>query len=163
MPPVTDMRSYIERLDEMGEIKRIEGAELDTEVGALTEHMGDIESQALLFDGFAGFPKGFRIISNLFRTCSRSAVAMGLPTDVKGVDFLHAWRKRSLEFQPMPYEQVEGGPVFDNQMEEDEVDLTRFPTPIVARPRRRPLHRHRAAASSPRTRSPAASISAPTG
>jgi len=130
MQPVTDMRSYIERLDEMGEIKRIEGADLDTEVGALTEHMGDVESQALLFDGFAGFPKGFRIISNLFRTCPRSAVAMGLPTDVKGVDFLHAWRQRSLEFQPMPYEQVEGGPVFDNQMEEDEVDLTRFPTPL---------------------------------
>ena len=130
MQPVTDMRSYLERLDEMGEIKRIEGADLDTEVGALTEHMGDIESQALLFDGFAGFPKGFRIISNLFRTCPRSAVAMGLPTDVKGVDFLHAWRKRALEFQPLPYEQVEGGPVFDNQMDEDEVDLTRFPTPM---------------------------------
>ncbi len=130
MQPVTDMRSYLERLEGMGEIKHIEGADLDTEVGALTEYMGDVESQALLFDGFAGFPKGFRIVSNLFRTCARSAVAMGLPTDVKGVDFLHAWRKRSLEFQPLPYEQVEGGPVFENQMEEDDVDLTRFPTPL---------------------------------
>ena len=76
MQPVTDMRSFIERLDEMGEVKRIEGADLDTDVGALTEHMGDIESSALLFDGFAGFPKGFRIISNLFRTCRRTAVAV---------------------------------------------------------------------------------------
>ena len=59
MQPVTDMRSYLERLAGMGEVKHIEGADLDTEVGALTEYMGDVESQALLFDGFAGFPKGF--------------------------------------------------------------------------------------------------------
>jgi len=130
MQEAGDMRSFLQRLDEMDEIKRIEGADLDAEVGALTEHMGDIDSKALLFDGFAGYPKGFRIISNLFRNCRRAAVAMGLPTDAKGVDFLHAWRKRSLEFKPLPYEQVEGGPVFENQMEENDVDLTRFPTPL---------------------------------
>lgn len=130
MQDVRDMRSFIERLDAMGEIKRIEGADLDTEVGALTEHMGDIDSQALLFDKFAGYPQGLRIISNLFRNCRRSAVAMGLPEDVKGVGFLHAWRKRALEYKPVPYEQVEGGPVFENQMAEGEVDLSKFPTPM---------------------------------
>jgi len=113
MQEVRDMRSFLERLEGMNEIKKIEGADLDTDVGALTEHMGDIDSQALLFDGFAGHPKGFRIVSNLFRNCRRAAVAMGIPTDATGVDFLHAWRKRSLEFKPVPYEQVEGGPVFE--------------------------------------------------
>lgn len=130
MQDVRDMRSFIERLDALGEIKRIEGADLDTEVGALTEHMGDIDSQGLLFDKFAGYPQGFRIISNLFRNCRRSAVAMGLPEDVKGVGFLHAWRKRALEYEPVPFEQVEGGPVFENQMAEGEVDLSKFPTPM---------------------------------
>lgn len=130
MEEVRDMRSFIQRLEEMGEIERLENVDLDTEVGALTEYMGDQESSALLFDGFLGFPKGFRIVSNVFRTCRRSAVAMGLPTDVKGVDFLHAWRRRAQAFKPVPYEQVEGGPVFENQMDEGEVDLGKFPTPL---------------------------------
>ncbi len=130
MEQVRDMRSFVRRLDEMGELKRLEGVDLNLEVGALTELMGEREQSALLFDGFKGYPPGYRIISNVFRTCRRSAVAMGLPIELKGVDFLHAWRKRSLTFKPVPVEQVEGGPVFENQVGEEEVDLYKFPTPI---------------------------------
>ena len=36
MADVTDMRGYIELLEEMGELRRFEGADLKTEVGALT-------------------------------------------------------------------------------------------------------------------------------
>lgn len=130
MEPVRDMRSFVRRLEELGELKRLEGVDLNLEVGALTELMGEREESALLFDGFKDYPRGFRVISNVFRTCRRAAVAMGLPLELKGVDFLHAWRKRVLTFQPVPFEQVEGGPVFENQMGENEVDLYKFPTPI---------------------------------
>ncbi len=124
------MRSFVSRLEELGELKRLEGVDLNLEVGALTELMGEREQAALLFDGFKDYPKGFRIFSNVFRTCRRAAVAMDLPLELKGVDFLHAWRKRVSGFKPVPYEQVEGGPVFENQMDESEVDLYKFPTPI---------------------------------
>ena len=130
MEPVRDMRSFVRRLEEIGELKCLEGVDLNLEVGALTELMGEREESALLFDGFKDYPRGFRVISNVFRTCRRAAVAMGLPLELKGVDFLHAWRKRVLTFKPVPVEQVEGGPVFENQMEENEVDLYKFPTPI---------------------------------
>ena len=130
MEPVRDMRSFVRRLEEIGELKRLEGVDLNLEVGALTELMGEREESALLFDGFNDYPRGFRVISNVFRTCRRAAVAMGLPLELKGVDFLHAWRKRVTTFKPVPVEQVEGGPVFENQMEENEVDLYKFPTPI---------------------------------
>jgi len=130
MEPVRDMRSFVRCLEEIGELKHLEGVDLNLEVGALTELMGEREESALLFDGFEDYPRGFRVISNVFRTCRRAAVAMGLPLDLKGVDFLHAWRKRVSTFQPVPVEQVEGGPVFENQMGENEVDLYKFPTPI---------------------------------
>ncbi len=130
MEPVRDMRSFVRRLEEIGELKHLEGVDLNLEVGALTELMGEREESALLFDGFNDYPRGFRVISNVFRTCRRAAVAMGLPLELKGVDFLHAWRKRVSTFKPVPVEQVEGGPVFENQMEENEVDLYKFPTPI---------------------------------
>ncbi len=130
MEPIRDMRDFVSRLQEMGEIKTLKGVDLNLEVGALTELMGEREDKALLFDRFKDYPPGFRIISNVFRTCRRSALAMGLPQNLKGVDFLNAWRQKLLDFEPLPVEQVEGGPVFENQMSEGDVDLYKFPTPI---------------------------------
>lgn len=129
MHDVSDMRSFIGCLEEMGELKRLRGADLYLEVGALTEREAEKEGPALLFDEFKGFPKGFRILSNVFRTCRRTAPAMGLPPELKGVDFLMAWRKKLAAFKPVPVEQVEGGPVCENQMGEDDVDLYKFPAP----------------------------------
>ena len=94
MRNVTDMREYIRCLEEMGEIKTLEGVDLKREVGALTERAAEKEGPALLFDGFKNYPKGFRILSNAFRTCKRTAPAMGLPEDLNGVEFLYAWRKK---------------------------------------------------------------------
>jgi UbiD family decarboxylase len=129
MPEVTDMREYIETLDAMGELRRLEGADLKLEVGALTERAAEKEGPALLFSNFKDFPKGFRVISNVFRTCKRTGPAMGISSELSGVDYLYAWRKKLAAYKPVPVEQVEGGPVFENQMAESEVDLYKFPTP----------------------------------
>ena len=43
MPDITDMRGYIETLEEMGELRRLEGVDLDLEVGALTERAAEKE------------------------------------------------------------------------------------------------------------------------
>ena len=129
MADVTDMRGYVEALEAMGELRRFEGVDLNLEVGALTERAAEKEGPALLFDGFKGFAKGFRVISNAFRTCKRTGPAMGIPSDLTGVDYLYAWRKKLAAYKPVAVEQVEGGPVFDNQMSENEVDLYKFPTP----------------------------------
>ncbi len=47
MEQVRDMRSLIRCLDEMGELQRLQGVDLNLEVGALTELMGERESSAL--------------------------------------------------------------------------------------------------------------------
>ncbi|MGH7767245.1 MAG: UbiD family decarboxylase, partial [Candidatus Binatia bacterium] len=127
MSDVTDMRGFIRCLEEMGEIKTLAGVDLRLEVGALTERAAEKEGPALLFGGFENYPPGFRIVSNVFRTCRRTAPAMGLPVDLSGVEFLYAWRKKLAAFKPVPVQQMEGGPVFENQMNEDEVDLYKFP------------------------------------
>jgi len=56
MPDITDMRGYIETLEEMKELRRLEGVDLDLEVGALTERAAEKEGPALLFSKFNGFP-----------------------------------------------------------------------------------------------------------
>lgn len=129
MSDVTDMRGFLRCLEEMGEIKQFEGVDLKLEVGALTERAAEKEGPALLFSGFKDYPPGFRIVSNLFRTCRRTAPAMGLPSDLKGIEFLYAWRKKLAAYKPVAVQQVEGGPVCENQMDGDQVDLYKFPTP----------------------------------
>ncbi|TMA11598.1 MAG: UbiD family decarboxylase [Deltaproteobacteria bacterium] len=129
MQDITDMRGFIRCLEEMEELKTLKGADLNLEVGALTERAAEKEGPALLFSHFKGYPENFRVISNVFRTCKRTAPATGLPTDLKGVDFLYAWRRKLAAFKPVPVEQMEGGPIFENQMAENEVDLYKFPTP----------------------------------
>ena len=47
MTDVTDMRGYIDVLEGMGELRHIDGADLKTEVGALTELAADKEGPAL--------------------------------------------------------------------------------------------------------------------
>src|SRR5262247_1547619 len=129
MSDITDMRGYIETLEAMKELRRFEGVDLDLEVGALTERAAEKEGPALLFSKFNGFPGGFRVISNVFRTCMRTGPAMGISPDLSGIDYLHAWRKKLAAYKPVPVQQVEGGPIFENQMAEHEVDLYKFPTP----------------------------------
>ena len=43
MSDITDMRGYIETLEEMGELRRLDGVDLDLEVGALTERAAEKE------------------------------------------------------------------------------------------------------------------------
>src|SRR5205823_14039634 len=106
MSDVTDMREYINTLEEMGELRRFEGVDLHLEVGALTERAAEKEGPALLFSEFQGFPAGFRVLSNVFRTCRRTGPAMGISPELKGIEFLYAWRKKLAAYQPVPVQQV---------------------------------------------------------
>ena len=82
MADVTDMRGYIELLKEMGELRELDGVDLNLEVGALTERAAEKEGDALLFNNFKNYPSGFRVITNVFRTCKRTGPAMGIePTN----------------------------------------------------------------------------------
>ena len=49
-----DLREFIQKIEEIGQLKRISGADLETEVGALTEINGQRQGPAFLFDKFKG-------------------------------------------------------------------------------------------------------------
>src|SRR4051794_1960088 len=129
VPDICDMRGYVEMIEAMGELRRLEGVDLHLEVGALTERGAEREGPAMLFSKFKGFPDGFRVISNVFRTCRRTGPAMGIPSELSGIEYLYAWRKRLAGYKPVPVQEVDGGPVYENRMVDDEVDLFKFPTP----------------------------------
>ena len=125
-----DLRGWLDEVDKKGELKTIEGAHWDREIGAITEMMTDHGSPALLFDKIKGYPEGFRVLSNPFNTCKRTAPVLGIPEDLTGVEMLDAWRKKLKGFKPVPTVEVNDGPVKENVMTGKDVDLYKFPSPI---------------------------------
>ena len=75
-----DLRAFIAAADALGEAKVVDGAHWDLEIGCLTELMAEQDGPLLLFDNISGYPKGFRIATNVLATARRFALALGLPT-----------------------------------------------------------------------------------
>jgi UbiD family decarboxylase len=126
-----DLREFIQRAAVDGELKIVEGADRDLEIGTITEiAMGDIANPpVLLFDKIPGFPAGYRVCSSLFTTQRRTALALNVPGEPTGTDLVDAWRKRMRTMKPVPPVEVKSGPVFENVFTGDDVNMLKFPVP----------------------------------
>jgi 4-hydroxy-3-polyprenylbenzoate decarboxylase len=127
--PWRDFRAFLAELERRGDVKQVEGASCELEIGTLTELMAERYGPMLMFDRIDGYPAGHRIASKPYQTASRTALALGLPTDVSQLEMFRVWRERLRSFQGIPPETVTDGPVMENAFEGDEVDLTSLPVP----------------------------------
>ena len=125
----SDLRSFIDAAAGIGEVKKIDGAHWNLEIGCLTELMAEQEGPLLLFDNIAGYPKGFRIATNVIASARRFALALGLPTDAPKLDILKTWRDKIRDLKPFAPVEVTSGPLTENVIADDHVDLGIFPTP----------------------------------
>src|SRR5690349_6051240 len=59
------LRTYIEAVRGIGQVKDIDGADWDLEIGTLTEAVTEMiaEPPMMLFDKIKGYPQGFRVLS----------------------------------------------------------------------------------------------------
>ncbi|HZT06732.1 MAG TPA: UbiD family decarboxylase [Chloroflexota bacterium] len=129
--PVRDLREWIERVDEIGELSRVDGADPEYELGGLVDlYQWDMGNPALLFDHIRGYRPGHRIVANVFTSLRRLAISLDLPLDYGPRDFVQAWRTQLKDLKPQPAVTVESGPVLENQQRGDAIDLTQFPAPI---------------------------------
>lgn len=127
-----DLRDYIEKCNEFGEVQLIEGADWDNEIGAISQwQVNDPDSPLLLFDKIKGYESGYRVCSNMFRTRRREALALRLPLKTNsGIDLVRAWREKVRQgVTPVPPKIVETGPINENILTGDEIDLYKFPAP----------------------------------
>lgn len=126
-----DLREFIQKVKELGECREVKGADWEPEIGAITDLVSVTpNSPLLLFDDIKGYPAGYRVASNLFTTPRRTALALGLPLEAKGMELVKAWRNRIEEgIKPIPPVEVKTAPVKENILIGDDVDLFRFPTP----------------------------------
>jgi 4-hydroxy-3-polyprenylbenzoate decarboxylase len=84
----------------------------------------------LVFDKIPGYRPNYRVASNLFTTSRRTALALGLPTDIQGIDLVKAYRDQiKARIKPIPTCKVDDGPVLDNINRGSDVNLLDFPAP----------------------------------
>ncbi|HEX9145192.1 MAG TPA: UbiD family decarboxylase, partial [Candidatus Binatia bacterium] len=121
-----DLRDWIEQVEAMGELRRIQGADWKHEIGAVA----DISSHPVLFDEIEGYPAGYRILANPSKSLRAWLLTVGMSTTATGKSLNREWRERLKYLQPLPARTVETGPVMENIVSETDVDVLRFPAPL---------------------------------
>ncbi len=123
------LRSFIAECEAAGEVLVIEDADWDLEIGTLTEAVAEhIPSPPLLlFDKIKGYPKGFRVMSLPEGSARRTAILLGLPLDTPKVQMVRLAANIMKDATPIPPKEVPTGPVMQNKMTGNEVDLSIFP------------------------------------
>src|SRR5438046_10761135 len=86
---------------------------------------------ALLFDRIKGYPEGFRILFGQHCSYRRLALTAGLPMDSVGLKLVSRFKEKLNMLQPIPPRIVKNGPILENKMAGDEIDLLKFPVPKV--------------------------------
>ncbi len=124
-----DLREYLAVADELGELEVVEGAHWNLEIGCITELVSDQQGPILLFDKIPGYPGGFRVASNFLASPRRLALVMGFPPELSPMEMVRHWKEKSRSLKFIPPKVVERGPIMENQMEGDAVDLEKFPVP----------------------------------
>ncbi|QDP97181.1 UbiD family decarboxylase [Microlunatus elymi] len=138
MRHIRDLREFVAELDKIGEIQHIEReVDWNLELGAVARRSYELRAPAPLFENISGIGDGFRVLaapgglsSQAGLAYARIAIALGLPPDASGADIVTALadaRRRD----PIPPRLLDTGPCKQNVMRGDDIDLLRFPTPLI--------------------------------
>jgi UbiD family decarboxylase len=138
MKHIKSLREYIDALKAIGELQEVEKeVDWNLEIGAITRRCYETGAPAPLFNNIKGFGKGFRVLGapgglssqkGLF--LSRVAVSLGLDPGAEGPQIIYALadaRKR----KGIPPIRIKTAPCKENVALDGDVDLFRFPTPLM--------------------------------
>jgi UbiD family decarboxylase len=129
-----DMRGWLAKVEGMGELKHIEGADWNLEIGAISGlNVRKENSPALLFDSINDYPRGYRVLTCSLNTRSRMELTFNLPKSSTGLELVQSMREKLPEWErrvkEFPYEVLETGPILENLQSGKEVNLFEFPVP----------------------------------
>jgi len=129
--PSKDLREWLEKVRELGDLREINGAHWNLEIGPITElaYKGTTTRPAIIFDEIKDHPKGYRVLVNMVHSLKRLALTLGMPLDITPTKFVLKWREMVKSLEPIPPRVVKDGPVLENVQRGDDVDLYKFPTP----------------------------------
>lgn len=128
-----DLREFIQLATEIGELKLIQNADWNLEIGAVTDINAKRRKHALLFDNIKDYPPSYKVLTCCISSPKRISHVLGLGVlsdhheivsklEGKPAD----WEKKSTEYEP----KIVQNPAFlENKFESKDMDLFKFPTP----------------------------------
>ncbi len=127
------LRHWIEKVDDLGELLRVDNASWDAEMGSITQMMTEKSrgnAPALLFDNVPGYPQGYRTLYGSLSSIKRVALTLGLPLKhERKADIVQRYYDRMQNMELIPPKIVDSGPVMENIMTGDDIDVLKFPVP----------------------------------
>jgi 4-hydroxy-3-polyprenylbenzoate decarboxylase len=138
MKHLKSLREFIAELATIGEIQPVD-VEVDwnLEIGAITRRSYELRAPAPLFNRIKGIARGFRVLGapgglsvNPSLKYSRVATALGFEPGTPGREIVEALSAAATK-PGIPPRILETGPCKENVMAGDDVDLLRFPTPLI--------------------------------
>jgi len=129
--PFNDLREFIQKLEEEGELKRINAeVDWDLEIGAIMRKVHDVEGPAILFEKIKDYAKEFNFFCGGLGTYSRYAIAMGVAKDTGIREIIKEYRDRiKSPIKPKILDKTKS-PCKENILIGEDIDLFRFPTPF---------------------------------
>ncbi len=131
-----DLRKFIEAMAERGELAPVTKAHWNRELGAVVEtlYRQKVEKAPMLvFDEIPDYPKGYRCAYGMFGSPFRLATVLGMEPTLSDnrKEMLDHFRKHIKKgFKQIPPVTVTAGPVLENIMRDDEVDMLKLPVPV---------------------------------
>lgn len=128
-----DLRNWIEKVRKLGLLREVKGANLELEIGSITDVNSKLNKYALLFDEIKGYPRGFRVLTGALLDAKRVAITLNLPCieeDIKLTEIIKE-KMRSVDKLLTNYdpEYINDSPLMENIKKGDEINLFQFPAP----------------------------------
>lgn len=127
-----DLREFITASEEYDHVQHIDGADWDIEIAALSEAAAELipNPPLLLFDNIKGHSPGYRVASLSMASARRMALALGLPPDAGKLALVRLAARKIADATMISPEEVSTGPVMENTMIDDDIDMWKFPSPL---------------------------------
>ncbi len=133
--PIQDLREWLSRVDDMGELVRVKQAvDRDEEMSGIGYLLAKQDpSPAVLFDRIAGFEKspiGARSLWNILGpSIKRIALTLEEPVDTPTVELIRRAKDKLKSRIPPKEVSRKAAPVYENTLTGDQIDLDLLPIP----------------------------------
>ncbi|MBI2987991.1 MAG: UbiD family decarboxylase [Deltaproteobacteria bacterium] len=133
--PFADLREWLSALEKAGELQRVT-TEVDwnLEAGAIVRRVCETDGPAVLFEKIKDYPAGFRILGapmaqSRCHRYARLAIALDLPPESSVQEITESYLRRRKNLIPPVL--VSSAPCQENLLEGAEIDLLKFPVPLI--------------------------------
>ena len=123
-----DLREFIQALQARGDLKLINGASPELEIGGVSQIAAESpQSPALLFDSIGGFAVGQRVLTNVIASKARERLVFGISEELSDKDALHLLKEKLAHYQPIAPVKTSDAPIRQNSLTGDQLDLGKLP------------------------------------